>query len=242
MAHSHVSIDLKNHPYGARFIDTSTASPLRECYNPNHPETRTEDRIHKSKLFDYLSGEMKLVTGSETGIDWAVPYVHYFEGMMSIANYRLPDSGYDLTSIKKPQPDFLRFQVGPYYRIPLFELVYHDCIVSYWYWGDSSNRLPDFWDVRDLYNVLYGTGPLWVLDYDVWKAHKERFIRSYQTATTVARETGYSEMLNHQFLTGDHTVQYSEFADGTIVWVNFGDKSYAIDNDHVLGRKSYFVK
>lgn len=242
MAYNHVSSDLKTHPYTARFIDTNTASPLRECYNPEHPETRTEDRIYKTELFDYLSGEMKLVTGSETGIDWAVPYLHYFEGMMSIANYRLPDSGYDLTSIKKPQPEFLRFQVGSYYRIPLFELVYHDCVVSYWYWGDASNRLPDFWDIRDLFNLLYGTGPLWIMDYDIWKTNKERFVQSYQTTTTVAKKAGYSELLDHQFLTSDHTVQYTKFANGTEVWVNFSNKPYTVDDNQVLNRKSFLIK
>jgi len=245
MARHHVPEDLKTHAYGARFIDTTTASPMRECDSPKHPLTRTQDRENKMALLDYLSRDLKLVTGSETGVDMAVPHLDYFEGMMSLGPYRLQDSGYDLCSVKKPQDDFLRFQVGPFYRIPLFELVFHDCVVDYGYWGDSSNRLEDFWDVRDLFNALYGTPPIWIMDPDRWARDKDRFVQSYRTATEVARRTGYSEMLSHEFLTEDHTVQSTSFADGTKVWVNFGKKAYRLPDGGKLkpgGWKAVYPK
>lgn len=230
MAKDHIPADLKTHPYHARFLDTTTASPLRECYDPRHPLTRAQDRENKMALFDYVAQDQRLVLGSETGMDLAVPHLDYFEGMMSLGPYRLPDSGYDLFSYKKPQENLLRFQVGPFYRIPLFELVYHDCVVNYWYWGDASNRLPECWDARDLFNALYGNPPLWSMDEALWMKYKDRFVQSYKTATQVARKTGYSEMLSHSFLTDDHTVQTTHFADGTRVWVNFGEKPYRFSN------------
>lgn len=237
-----VSEELNTHPHKARFIDTTTASPLQECYNPLHPLTRSGDREYKSKLLGYISGEFNLVTGSETGIDWAVPYVYYFEGMMSLGRYRLKEAGYDLISVLPPQEDFLRFQLGPYYRIPLFELVYHDCVVAFWYWGDSSNRLPQFWRTRDLFNLLYGTGPLYVMDPGRWRKDKDRFVESYNTATQVSLNTGYEEMLSHTFITEDHTVQSTLFSNGTRVWVNFGDTSYTLENGEVIEPAGYVVE
>ncbi|MBN2531435.1 MAG: carbohydrate binding domain-containing protein [Spirochaetales bacterium] len=237
-----VAEELKTFPYRARFIDTTTASPLYECYNPLHPLSRSGDREYKSKLLGYISGEFHLVTGSETGIDWAVPYVHYFEGMMSIGRYRLEDAGYDLASIRTPQEDFLRFQLGFYYRIPLFELVYHDCVVSFWYWGDSSNRLPQFWQTRDLFNLLYGTGPLYIMDPERWKKNKERFIESYHTATQISLHSGYAEMLSHRFITEDHTVQYTRFNNGTGVWVNFGEKPFTLENGKKIEPAGYVIE
>jgi hypothetical protein len=218
--------DLSTHAYQARFLDTTTANPLRECYNPKHPLSRSDDRRNKMGLLSYLSKDCRLVTGSETGMDMAVPYLHYFEGMMSLGPYRLPDSGYDLTTYKVPQEEFKVFQLGPKYRIPLFELVYHDCVASSWYWGDSSNRVPELWDERDIFNALYGTMPLWILDSKTWEENKDRFVKCYRNATPVARATGYDEMTEHAFLTEDHTVQSTLFADGTRVWANFGTKPY----------------
>ena len=220
-----VPADLADHPYGARFLDTVTASPLREDWSPAHPLTRSEDKANKFELLDWLAREKHLVVGSETGFDFAVPALHYFEGMMSIAPFRLPDSGYDLTGAKTPSPEFREFQLGPQYRIPLFELVYHDCVVSYWYWGDSSNRVPELWDERDLFNALYGTGPLWIVDPKIWSQYESRFVQSFQAAS-VSRHTGYSEMLSHEFLTPDHTVQRTTFADGTVVTADFGKRAW----------------
>jgi len=236
-----VSKELKTYPYLARFIDTTTASPLHECYNPAHPLSRSGDREYKSKLLRFISNHFHLVTGSETGIDWAVPFVHYFEGMMSLGDYRLKDAGYDLISPQKPHDDFLRFQIGPYYRIPLFELVYHDCIVSFWYWGDSSNRLPGFWRLRDLFNLLYGTGPLYIMDKARWKKDKERFIDSFTTATAASKNTGYSEMLEHEFISEDHTVQYTLFENGTRVWVNFGNKKFTLKNGRIIKPEGFII-
>jgi Glycosyl hydrolases related to GH101 family, GH129 len=48
------------------------------------------------------------------------------------------------------------------YRLLLWELVYHDCVVTQWYWGDYNNKLPAVWDRRDLYNALYGTPPMFI--------------------------------------------------------------------------------
>ena len=43
-ARRRIPAELKTHPYRCRFIDTTTASPWRECYHPDHPMTRSESR------------------------------------------------------------------------------------------------------------------------------------------------------------------------------------------------------
>jgi len=42
--------------------------------------TRSEDRKYKRLFLEFCSKDMKLVTGTETGIDPSVPFVHYYEG------------------------------------------------------------------------------------------------------------------------------------------------------------------
>ena len=228
-ARRRIGDELKTHPYRGRFIDTTTAAPWRECYNPKHPMTRTQSRESKMELLEVVSREFNKVTGSETGHDAAVPYLHFFEGMMSLGPYRVPDSGRDMLRIYDEVPERVgKFQTGHYYRLPLWELVYHDCTVSYWYWGDYNNKLPSLWDRRDLWNALYGTPPMFMFNRATWKANRDRFAASYRTATPVARATGYREMLTHRWLTPDHTVQQTEFAGGIRVTVNFGEKSYAM--------------
>ena len=170
-----IPADLKTTPFKCRFIDTTTASPWREDYNPAHPLTRSQDRAYKMALLRFVADDMKQVLGTETGIDPSVPYADYYEGMLSLGPYRLPDAGYDMLGYKTPTPDFLKFQVGHFYRVPLWELVYHECVVADWYWGDSTNKAPEVWPRRDLFNVLYGTPPLFFLNKAVWEKNKAHF-------------------------------------------------------------------
>lgn len=227
--------ELKTHPYRCRFIDTTTAAPWNECYSPDHPMTRTESRKFKMDLLRFVSEECGLVTGSETGHDAAVPVVHYFEGMLSLGPYRVPDAGRNMAQVLDEVPERVaKFQTGHFYRLPLWELVYHECVVAQWYWGDYNNKLPSLWDRRDLWNALYGTPPMFMFNRQQWQKNRERFVKSYKTATPVARATGYAEMLSHRWLTEDHAVQETRFANGVTVTVNFGDRSSTLPDGTTL--------
>ncbi len=237
-----VPTELKTHPYRCRFIDTTTASPWRECYDPDHPMTRSESRHWKMELLRYMSQDMRLVTGSETGHDAAVPFVHYFEGMLSLGPYRVPDSGRQMQRIWQEIPERVaKFQLGHNYRLPLWELVYHDCVVAQWYWGDYNNKLPALWDKRDLFNILYGTAPMFMFSREFWEQNKERFVRSYQDTCSAARAVGYSEMIDHSFLTDDRNVQQTRFANGVMVTVNFGDKPFTLPDGTAIAPMNYRV-
>ncbi|HUU20051.1 MAG TPA: glycoside hydrolase [Sedimentisphaerales bacterium] len=241
-ARQRVPAELKTHPYRCRFIDTTTASPWRECYHPDHPMTRGDSRGWKMELLRVICEDMKLVTGSETGHDAAVPYVHYFEGMLSLGPYRIPDAGRNMREIWDEVPERVaKFQVGHKYRLPLWELVYHDCVVAQWYWGDYNNKLPAIWEKRDLFNILYGTPPMFMFSRQVWNQYKERFVQSYKNVCPIARAVGYAEMTDHRFLTPDRNVQQTSFANGTTITVNFGDESYRLPDDKTVEPMSYHV-
>jgi len=237
-----VPAELKNSPYRCRFIDTTTAAPWRECYDPNHPMTRSESRHWKMELLHYMSQDMHLVTGSETGHDAAVPFVHYFEGMLSLGPYRVPDSGRQMQKIWDEIPERVaKYQLGHQYRLPLWELVYHDCVIAQWYWGDYNNKLPALWIKRDLFNTLYGTPPMFMFSRSFWEQNKDRFAQSYKNTCTVARAVGYAEMTDHRFLTADRTVQQTQFANGVVVTVNFGDKPFRLPDGREIAPMSHGV-
>jgi hypothetical protein len=227
--------ELATHPYRCRFIDTTTASPWRECHHPRHPMTRSESRQSKMDLLQYISETCGLVCGSETGHDAAVPYVHYFEGMLSLGPYRVPDAGRDMRRIWTEVPERVAtFQTGHRYRLPLWELVYHDCVVAQWYWGDYNNKLPALWRRRDLWNVLYGTPPMFMFDRRLWTELREQFAASYRAIAPVARAAGYAEMQAHRWLTPDHAVQQTQFDNAVTVTVNFGDTAFTLPDGRVV--------
>ena len=98
------------------------------------------------------------------------------------------------------------------------------------------------WDRRDLFNALYGTPPMFMFNREIWEKNRDRFVQSYQTATPVARATGYVEMLSHRWLTADHAVQQTRFANGVTVTVNFGDEPYTLPDKAVLAPLSHRIE
>ncbi len=231
---------LKQYPYLARFLDVTTAESLMECYSKEHPVTRTEDREWRRRLIAYVKS-LGLVVGGEHGRWWSADLLDYQEGMMSLNYFFTWPAGH----LRAPESRegvgerYLKYGIGHFYRVPLWELCFHDCVVSTWYWGDSTGWLyrvaPEISDKKDAFNVLYGTVPLmWAREptkerggYGFTK-NRERFLRSYRATARLHMAVGMQEMVSHEFLTEDRAVQKTVFADGTECIVNFGERPYEV--------------
>lgn len=244
---------LEKHPFVGRFIDVTTAEDLYECYDPQHPLTRSQKRQCGVDLLGYVRS-LGLVVGGEHGIWWAVPQVDYIEGMMSGGSYSWP-AGHLIRPKSKDQQfsgpwgdkygtfdDYAKWGVGHEVRVPLWELVFHDCVVSTWYWGDSSDFLlaaaPEVTAKKDAFNVLYGTIPLlWAGKEGSWDSAREVFLRTYRNTCKSHEAVAGAEMTHHEFVTPDRAVQRTRFSDGTEAVVNFGPKPYSAQ----LGGKTYVL-
>jgi len=235
--------ELEESPETCRFLDVTCATPWQECYAPDHPMTRSQSKYWRMRLLKFMSEDMGLVTGSETGHQAAVPYVHYWEGMMSLARYRVDEAGRNMGQILHEVPERVsKFQLGQKYRLPLWELVFGDCVVSQWYWGDYNNKLPKLWKKRDLFNILYGTAPMFMFDKEFWEENKQRFARSYRNISEVTEAVGYARMLDHEFLDADRDVQRTTFSNGVVVTVNFGSEPYETADGMSIESMGYRVE
>ena len=134
--------------------------------------------------------------------------------------------------------------------MPLWELVFHDCIVSTWYWGDASDFLlqaaPEVTPKKDAFNILYGTIPLlWANREGSWRTHRDVFLRTYRNTCKLHEAIAGAEMLSHEFVTPDRAVQRTRFSDGTEVIVNFGQTPYAAElagKKYVLPQNGFAAK
>jgi hypothetical protein len=243
---------LKTYPYNARFLDVTPAENPIECYSPVHPTTRTSDVANRQALCRYVSEELKLVTGGEHGRYWSAPVVHYHEGMMGGGFYSW-EAGYlrDVTDRKEISQNYLDYGINPANRAPLYELVFHDCVVDYWYWGACNDYLhqvmPELTDRKTAMNVLYGTPPMmWAHSHGLrWQVPEERelMLTIYRNVCKLHEVIGMEELVSHAFLSPDRMVQQTEFADGTVCTVNFGKTALQVkpkDGDPVELRENDF--
>jgi hypothetical protein len=131
---------------------------------------------------------------------------------------------------------YLKYSINEYTRVPLYELVYHNVVVTSWRWEDGNHHTPEIWWKKDLFNMLYGSAPLWNLDRERWEEYKNTFIESYKNVCPWLQQIGYDEMVSHRFVTPDHKVQESLFSSGNKIVVNFGDEPFIFEGQKIMPR------
>ena len=211
------------------FIDTTFASPLQECFDLAHPLTRADDMKWKQALSDYAR-QVFGVFGSEDGREWGIPHSDFFEGLTGVNG-----TWYHNRKVIE--------ETGGV-SIPLFELVYRDCIALYGKYGYNISRSADY----VLYHISIGRP----LNYHTIPRHlywkraaarqgkppatgekdlalftradrgwaeglhpMDRFMKNtYEVLSPLNELTAQMEMTRHEFLPPDYQVQRSVFGEG----------------------------
>ena len=212
----------------AYFIDTTYAAGLQECFDPAHPLTRWDDMKWKQALSDY-GREVFGIFGSECGREWAIPHSDFFEGLTGVSGRSYHDEN-------------LMSKLGATV-VPLFELVYRDCIAMYGKYGYDPQRAADYvlqhislarpLNYHEIPSHLYwknefqpATAPasnapnpaLFARADGGWAAElhpMDRFVKNtYEILSPLNELTARMRMTQHRFLTPDRKVQQSTFGEG----------------------------
>ena len=249
---------LKEYPHETFFLDVYAANGIFECYSKDHPVTREQfaeaviknHRIMEDKYNQYLGGEW--------GAEYLNAHVAYVHGMMTLqrtwwgsgiekkgtiyytGDWRSNPRPTQMTGTRVANDTYLKYSINEYTRIPLYELVYHDAVVTSWRWEDGNHHTPEIWWKKDLFNMLYGTAPLWNLDRERWEAYKNTFIESYKNVCPWLQQIGTDELVSHRFVTDDHKVQESVFSSGKKMVVNFGDAEIEFEGK-VIKAKGFVI-
>ncbi|MGO8931841.1 MAG: DUF5696 domain-containing protein [Limisphaerales bacterium] len=212
----------------AYFIDTTYAAGLQECFDPAHPLTRWDDMKWKQTLSDYARGVFGIF-GSECGREWAIPHSDFFEGLTGVSGRSFHDAN-------------LMSKLGATV-VPLFDLVYRDCIAMYGKYGYNPQRAAEYvLEHISLARPLnYHSIPphlYWKTEFEPatepasnapdaavfaranggWAAELhplDRFVKNtYEILSPLNELTARMRMTEHQFLTPDRKVQQSTFGEG----------------------------
>lgn len=186
-------------PVEGAYLDVFSVVFLDECFNPDHPMTRKECAELRRACFEILTAQ-GIIPSSEETIDCIVPAI----ALCHHAPYYTDPLGSDhADSIGIP--------------IPLFNLVYHDCIVIPWN-SDVARR--GGWGIpatdQGYLHALLNGGTVY-LDIDPDDACLARC----RQALALHERVALQEMVRHEFIDGDLRHQQTTFADGTRVAVHF---------------------
>lgn len=252
-----VSRKLKDYPHECYFVDVYQANGLYECYSKKHSVTREGYANALNRNLKYLE-DQGLYVGGEWGADFAVPHSVYVHGMMTLqrtwfdseiekkgtiyyyGSWKNNSCPSIMVGTRTATPTYLKYSINEATRVPLYELVYHDAVVTSWRWEDGNQHYPEIWWKKDLFNMLYGSAPLWNLNRNRWDEFKETFRESYENVCPWLQKIAYDELVSHSFVTSDGKIQRSEFSSGQSIVVNFSDSDYDYEGQTVKSR-SYLI-
>jgi hypothetical protein len=230
----------------AYFNDTTFAAGLYECYDPKHPLTKWDDMRWKQELCNYTISLFG-VFGSECGREWAISCSHFFEGLAGVGG----------RYYHALNPESMGAHV-----IPLFEMVYRDCIAVYGKYEYDYSRAAEY----VIHHIIIGRP----LHYHTWnrglyweKASKDepqgwpydsscfiqadngwaeglcmidRFIKNTHEVLSPLHEiTAETVITKHEYLTPDFRVERVVFGEDVDVVVNKASGEFG----RIFGYKDY---
>ena len=218
------------------FLDCDAADPLYEDYSAEHPMTRSQDQVARLSRMNYISYTKKLVLGSETGLSWATPAIAFNNG----AFLAFPEGFWPLLKDKKKfgrwwpaekptlffkpyqvSTEFIRASYDPRYRLPLYEAVFHDSVVSTDRWELNELKIPALKSTKALLQNLYNVPPLWVLDQDTFTKNKAYFMAYYHFFSPLHQVAGREALTRFCWLNAAHTIQQTQFGNCLVLTANF---------------------
>jgi Glycosyl hydrolases related to GH101 family, GH129 len=232
--------------YGTQlFYFDTTVVQLAPCLSPDHPSTIEENQEARRAIMR-ATRDLGMLVGSGEGNSptWALPELDFFEGLMSIRTYidtplSVPGGDYAKDLGDSEQEHVTLDQTR---RIPLYQLAFHDYVAGTWVWRDTNFQSAKFAWKKELFNVLYGTMPMWHIDRKLWDLHKKEMLASYQRIHAVRERIGFAEMINHGWLTTDRSVQFTDWDTGDRVIMNFGDRPFALAGGENVAARSFVMR
>lgn len=208
--------------YRGRFLDVFGGA-VGECHHAEHPLTRTECIEIKRDAFEFLRRGLSLITGTEDGFDGILDGLVYSEGMHSPAHFRAKDSGRNYVNLHSEErtEHTKKHMLSSACRVPLWHLTYHDCLLSFPYWGDSTACSHELLKAKTLFACLYGCPPLYSFSARDLDAVEQDIVESYQRIQAVTEKVALLPMTDFSVLSDDMMLQRTVFGDKYEVIANF---------------------
>jgi hypothetical protein len=227
------------------FVDCDAFGEVFDDYSPLHPATQQEDAAERVRRMAWISHTFGAVVGSEGGSAYAAPAIHFAHGMMTpvigwgdpdlkdrsspyfIGGYHPPEAPAVFFRQATMKPEHRRAYADPRFRLPLYQMVFHDSVVATHQWGYGSLKFEDPKHSRELLELLYNVPPLYHLNQKEWARCGERIKAHYAFFSPLHREARLLPMTDFRWLTRDRMVQRTTFGDGLEIVCNFGDQAFA---------------
>lgn len=223
------------------FLDVDATGTLHDDYSPDHSMNTKKDMENRIKRMRHLSERENFVLGSETAVYWAVPFLAFAHGNFSVFNaphwkltrdktfygrwYPSERPGVFFKSIQAPE-DYVNTRYNPQYRIPLFQMVFHDSVITTDRWEIPITKFTNVKAQRVLFEILYGIPSMWSLDIKTIQKNKLELKKYASFFDEFHKKIAQEPLTNFLYLTEDKTVQQTTFGKDVKVTANFSELKF----------------
>ena len=217
--------------YTGRFVDVYGINAAQKCFNENHPVKSFEECLEiKKQAFENLKG-LGLITGTEDGFEDLSDVLVYSEGPHSPVCFRIKDAGRQHKNMYSASQEkhIAKHMLDPRCRVPLFELIYHENLLLFPYWGDSTDDSVSQINRKVLFALLFGCQPLYSFSVKNYEKLKPYIISSYRKTSQISRFTAAEPVSDYRILSDDYSLQQTVFGKKYSVTVNFSDMPQSVN-------------
>lgn len=246
-------------PFNSWFIDCDAFGELFDDYSEEHPATQLDDMQARLKRMAWIRDTHHKVVGSEGGAAYAAATLHFAHGMMTPVigwgdtDMKAKDSPYYIGGYWPPEAPaifvkqvplkqrYLHLYFDPRFRLPLYQTVFHDSLITTNHWLSSSLKFPDAAENLTLLELLYNVPPLYHLNLAAFEKHAAHIKRHYAFFSPLHRKIGGKAMTDFEWLSPDRFVQRTEFGNAVELFANFGQAGFEHDG-FVIPARSVVAK
>ena len=235
------------------FIDCDAYGELYDDYSASHPATQLDDMNARLARIAWIRDTHDVVVGSEGGSAYSAATIHFAHGMtVPVIGWGDPDmktktlpyyiGGYwppegPAVHIKQVplKPNYLYHYYDPRFRLPLYQIVFHDSVIATHHWGSGSLKFKNAIGTLALLELLYNVPPLYHLNIAEFEKHKAWIKKYYVFFSPLHQQIGGKAMTDFEWLSDDRQVQRTEFGD-IEMYANFGMDPFRYKGAIIMGR------
>jgi len=235
--------NMQNVPYSYYFVDCDAYGEVYDDYSPLHRAGQADDARARVDRLRWIGETFKVPIGSEGGCHLFAGVIHVSEGIFgALFGWGDPDmkdrkSEYFLGRYYPPEgpeifvkqvpmkEEYQFFYYDPRFRLPLYEIVFHDSVVTTHHWQNASLKFDNVIDTVELTELLYMVPPLYHMNLDEFAKHGEEMKRHYEFFSPLHRELGIAQMTDFNWISSDKLLQRTVFDDSVEMVANFSHEA-----------------
>ena len=240
--------------FNSWFIDCDAYGELFDDYSVLHPATQLDDMNARLARIAWIRDTHNMVVGSEGGAAYAAETIHFAHGMtVPVIGWGDPDmktktSPYYIGAYWPPEgpaihikqvplkPEYLYHYYDPRFRLPLYQIVFHDSVITTHHWGSGSLKFENAIETLALLELLYNVPPLYHLNMAEFSKHEAWIKKHYAFFSPLHRQIGGQAMTDFEWLSDDRQVQRTEFGDAVELFANFRTDAFEYEGVVIPGQ------